>query len=374
MTTPPGPLAAGRRACFVFTLCILGTSWILFSSCGKSKPPVAYASTKPLETTHSPPPPRRVWVTGKIQAVRAFNVQVPQISGQGGRVTLTRILANGSKVNTGDILAEFDRTQQLDNAREAQAKFDDLSHQVEQRQAQNRNDAAKRASDLESAEADLAKARIQLAKGPLLSDIDRSKSQIKLEGATAHVASLQKSNRAHDLADSAALRILELQRDRQKVALDRALNNASKLQIRAPLAGMVALENVWRGGTMGHAQEGDQLWRGQSIMRIFDPSEMAVDAMVGEPDGAVLVRGCRASVLLDAYPDISFTARFESASPVAASALGSPIKSFASRFRLEKGDPHLLPDMSAAVVIEPPDHPFAGDVSPQPPRPAKAVP
>lgn len=36
------------------------------------------------------------------------------------------------------VLAEFDRTQQLDNARDTQAKFDDLSHQVEQRQAQNR--------------------------------------------------------------------------------------------------------------------------------------------------------------------------------------------------------------------------------------------
>ena len=63
-------------------------------------------------------------------------------------MTLTRIIANGISVKTGDILAEFDRTQELDNARDAKAKFDDLSHQVEQRQAQNRADAAKRASDL----------------------------------------------------------------------------------------------------------------------------------------------------------------------------------------------------------------------------------
>jgi len=60
-------------------------------------------------------------------------------------------------------------------------------------------------------------------------------------------------------------------------------------------------------------------------------------------------------VNLDAYPGLTFTAHFESASPVAASALGSPIKTFAAIFRLDKPDPHFLPDLSAAVIILPPD-------------------
>jgi hypothetical protein len=38
---------------------------------------------------------------------------------------------------------------------------------------------------------------------------------------------------------------------------------------------------------------------------------------------------------------------------VAASALKSPIKKFTARFRLDKSDPHLLPDLSAAVVLAP---------------------
>jgi hypothetical protein len=33
--------------------------------------------------------------------------------------------------------------------------------------------------------------------------------------------------------------------------------------------------------------------------------------------------------------------------------MGSPIKTFSAIFRLEKSDPHLLPDLSAAVVLEP---------------------
>jgi multidrug resistance efflux pump len=293
-------------------------------------------------------------MTGLIQAVRFTSVLVPQITGQGGRLTLTRLINNGSKVNAGDVVAEFDRTQQLDNAREAQAKFDDLGFQVEQKQAQNRADAAKRAADRHNAQADLDKARLQLQKGPLLADIDRLKAEVRLEDATARVASLKKSNALLDRADAAALRILELQRDRQKVSLERTMRNTEKLLIKAPLAGMVAMENVWRNNSMGHPQEGDQLWGGQPLMRIFDPTEMAVLANVGEPDGAALVPGCRAMVRVDAYPDLAFPARLESGSPVAASALGSPIKTFSALFRLEKTDKHLLPDLSASVVVQGP--------------------
>src|ERR1035438_4698562 len=65
-----------------------------------------------------------VRLTGTVQAVRFFTVQVPQIGGQGGRVTLTKIIANGVRVKSGDLLAEFDRTQELDNARDAQGKID----------------------------------------------------------------------------------------------------------------------------------------------------------------------------------------------------------------------------------------------------------
>src|SRR5262249_39145714 len=157
-------------------------------------------------------------------------------------------------------------------------------------------------------EADLSKALIQLKKGPILSEIDRTKNEIKAASAREQVASLQKSNQAWLKSEAAALRILELQRDRQKVALERAKSNADKLVIKAPLGGMVALENIWKGGTMGHPLEGDQLFPGQSLLKIFDPSEMTVDAQVSEPDGASLATGTKATVELDAYPGSTFDA------------------------------------------------------------------
>ena len=326
---------------------------IWLASCGRSAAPVAEAaSVNPAP--EAPALHREIRLTGALDAVRSSKIVVPTLYGSNGQMTLTRLIPNGSRVKEGDLIAQFDPTQQLDNIRDTQARYDDAGHQVEMKAAQNRADAENRQSSLKSAEGALEKAELELQKGPILSEITRLENEERAAIAREHVASLKKSNAAHDRADAANLRIMELQRDRQKVALDRWQTNLEKLQVKASLAGMVAVQNLYRNNAMTHPQEGDQLYRGQALVSIFDPSEMLVRCAVGEPDGAALAPGARAKVYLDAYPDLVLPAHFEFASPVAATALGSPIKTFTAVFKLDKTDPRLMPDLSAAVVLEPP--------------------
>lgn len=327
----------------------------LFSLACGNRPTRALAATAdpakpaPAERIH-----RVVRLTGIIEAVRSHAVVVPEIAGQGGNLTLTKLVPNGAMVHEGDLLAEFDSTAEVTAVREAEAKYDDLSHQIDQKIAENHSNAEKRTADLQQAEADLGKAKLEIRKAPIVSTIDDEKNHAKLEDAEAHAASLRRSNHFHDLAEAAELRILELQRDRQKVALDRARDNMQKMQLRAPIAGMIVLQTVWKQGTMGHAQEGDQLWPGSGLLRIFDPSEMQIAVSVNEPDGRWLQPGTRATVHLDAYPDLSFTAEFVSASPVASTQGESPLRTFDATFRFLERDPRLLPDLSAALDLREP--------------------
>ncbi len=326
---------------------------LVLASCNRYQPPVTHAASAQSTGETADRTRREVRITGTVQAVHSFKILVPQISGNYTNMTLTHMIPNGSRVTEGDVVATFDATTMMDAARDAKAKYDDMGHQVDQKRAQNRADAETRNSALVQAESDLAKAQIELRKGPVLSEIDRSKNEEQARIARIHVESLKKSNALHDKADAAALRYMELQRDRQKVALERAQSNIDKLTIKAPLTGMVAQELVYRANSMSHAQEGDQLYRGQPLVSIFDPTLMQVRCSVGEPDVYALVPGVKATVHLDAYPDLALPAHFENASPVASSSFGSPIKTFTAMFHIEKGDAHLLPDLSAAVVIEP---------------------
>jgi|SRR5579871_2826727 len=335
--------------CREFKVAQAVASLLLLGAC--STPPTTSAAAPAAAAPVIDSSTGEIRLTGVTRAVHFYNVQVPQLSSQGGRLMLIKLIANGSQVQPGEVLAEFDPTDQLDSARDIQAKYDDLAHQVDQRTAQNRSDAARREAALAQAQADLTKSTLELQKGPLLSEIDRLKNDLKALDARQHVESLTKSNALHDKADAAALRILELQRDRQKVALERAQSNLDKLRIRAPIKGMVAQENIFRNNSFGHPQEGDQLWGGQPLVKIFDPTGMAVRVTVGEPEGAAMAAGLTAKVVLDAYPNLSFPAHFDWANPAASAALGTPVKSFTALFVLDKPDAHVLPDMAAAVII-----------------------
>jgi len=300
-----------------------------------------------------PPMHRMLRVTGSVEALRSLSLQTPRIGAQqAGNLTLTKLLVNGSRVRPGDVVAEFDHTTQIKAVRDAGAKYDDLSHQVDQKTAEHKSNAAKRASDFAQAQADLGKAQLEIRKGPVLSEIEHAKADEILKNAELHVASLKLSMAAHTRAEVSELLVLKLQAERQKLTLARLQGDADKLILRATIPGMIALQSIWKNNSMGHAREGDLLYPGSPIMKIFDPASMVLQLSVSETDGAILHPGAKAVVHLDAYPDLNFTAHFDSASPVAASALGSPIKAFTARFLFDQNDSHLLPDLAAAADIE----------------------
>jgi len=335
----------GFSAVLVLTCCLL------LASCATQGGSVVDSATRAAVAPDKPPAERAVRVAGMVQALKSVSIRVPQISAQNGRLTLAALIPNGSTVNQGDTIAEFDPTAVLDEERDVKAKLGEATYQLEERQAKVRSDAAKRGAALAEAEADLAKARIQLRKAEILSDIDRRKNQTLADTAIARVASLKKSNALRDSEDAAAAGVLEKKRERLDLQLNRIKANLEKLVVKAPHSGMIALENTWRNGSMGPPQEGDMLSPGQPVLRIFDPGEMVVEGTVSEADVAFLPNAAAVRVYLDAYPGVTFGARLESASPVATAGLDSPIRTFSARFRIDGRDPRLLPDLSASLEI-----------------------
>lgn len=339
------------RACSTLSAALL-----LLAGCGGTTQPAVEAAAQPVASSSNDPREKQVLrATGVVQAVDSLSVRVPQLaqtSAQSGRSTIVRLVKNGVDVKVGDILVEFDRTALLDQRIEAKAKYDELKHQLAEKRAQIRSDVAKREAQAKEAAADLEKARLQLRKGPILAEIDRLKAEAKAESAQARVASLEKSNTLRVKAETAAVRILELKLERQQVMLERIETNLERLVVRAPRAGMVALENIWRNNSMGPPQEGDQVWPGSPLVRLFDPSRMVIETTISEADFQYLGKAATAKVYLDAYPGTEFQANLETASLVATAGLDSPVRSFLARFLVVEQDKRLLPDLSASIEID----------------------
>ena len=333
-----------------FRACLLALVPAFLCSCGDT----AQTSLAPTKVEASSPtrPTTSLRATGTVQALQSFSIRSPQITGQSGRMTLTYLIPNGSKVNQDQVIAEFDRTAILDEARETESKLAETGHQLEEKRALIRSDRAKRDAAIYEAKAELQKAQLQLRRGPVISEIDRLKNEARATSSSARLASLEKSGAFRVQAEEASLKVLELKRDRQKLTLERLRRNLDKLVIKSPQPGMVALENIWRSGSMGPPQEGDQMFPGQPVLRLFNPERMIIDASVNESDVAVLKPGVTAKLYVDAYPGAVFQAEMLTASPIAIAGLDSPVRTFSARFRVLSQDPRLLPDLSAALEID----------------------
>lgn len=275
-------------------------------------------------------------------------------TGGDNSLTLTRLVPNGARVSKDDVIAEYDRLNLLDQERDAVALEESLKHQVSQKKAEVLSLQATRASLIREAQADLERAQLQLRKGPVLSEIDRLKNQAKAENAAERLVSLKKSDESRIKSEDASVKILELKLARQQVTLERLRNNLSKLIVKAPQDGMVSHEITWRMGNMGPPQVGDRMYPGMPLVRIFNPTEMVVQATVDEPDFAAISSSKTARVYLDAYSGEMFTATLQSATPVATGGIDTPVRNFTVIFHLDSQSPRLLPDLSAALEIDRP--------------------
>ena len=84
------------------------------------------------------------------------------------------------------------------------------------------------------------------------------------------------------------------------------------MAIKAPMDGMIVMENMMRGSEIAQIQQGDQLFPGQMFARIVDPSSMLVSATVNQADVESLRVGSKARLRFDAYPGLELPAHVDS--------------------------------------------------------------
>ena len=87
------------------------------------------------------------------------------------------------------------------------------------------------------------------------------------------------------------------------------------LILEAPRDGVILIGDIpWEGRKL---QEGDNVWRGFVIMRLPDLSNMRVVARLSDVDDGRVRSGMKATVELDAHPEVSYDAVVEDVTPVA---------------------------------------------------------
>ncbi|MGC1418381.1 MAG: efflux RND transporter periplasmic adaptor subunit [Candidatus Acidiferrum sp.] len=293
-----------------------------------------------------------VEIKGEVKAVRSAVIAAPYGAGD---LQILRLVANATKVKKGDFLVEFDATTVKEKLAEDKSAVKSAEAEIQQSRAAARLKEEQDLTDVMTAKFDTEKARMDASKQEILSAIEGAEAKLKLADAEQK----QKETEAKLKADHAA-GVSDLASKKQK--LDQAAyqveldeHSLGSLTLRAPLDGVVALQNHWQPqGSPTPFKPGDQAWPGADIAELPDSSALKIVARVEEAERGQLKLGEAASIQLDALPDRTFDARVTTISPTASLdfTAGWPVpRNFSVELSLAESDPRLTPGMGATVRI-----------------------
>ena len=268
-------------------------------------------------------------------------------------LVLEKAVPAGSHVKKGDTLAEFDRQYMLLRLDDYRASL--LLSENSVNILREQLEVSRKAHDqmVQSAKGDLDKAELDMLKIPVLSQIDTERTKLARAEAEAKYKQLLFEEKYVDISAKAQLRASELDQAQTRIELRRAEMNADRLEVKAPIDGLVVMQNIFRGSELGQIQAGDQLYSGQPFMSIVDPASIIVAARVNQVDAERLRIGDKAQVHFDAYPDLDLPGRIYSIASIPKPGVyrSSFVGEIPVRIKLDKLDPRVIPDLSVSADV-----------------------
>lgn len=135
--------------------------------------------------------------------------------------------------------------------------------------------------------------------------------------------------------------------------LREAEKELKQTEIVAPASGMVVLREEYRSSQKRKPRVGDIVLKNQPLIDLPDLSSMIVKTRVREVDLFKVEIGKKASIEVDAYPQLSFTGTVTSIGVLALADIGRPAeeKYFEVRITLDESDARLRPGMTTRAII-----------------------
>ena len=268
-------------------------------------------------------------------------------------LVLMKLAKPGVHVKTGDIVAEFDPQNQLQRLDDYKATAVQQENMVKKMLA---NLAAVKEShdqQVRTAKSDWDKAVLDLKTADVRSAIDAEKFKLTVEENAAKYKQLVAEAALVDESQRAQIRANELNRDESKIEMGRAEANVKKMSVKAPMDGIVVMQSIVRNGEFGQIREGDGVNAGQPFVQIVDAGSMVLNATVNQVDAEKLRLGMKATIHMDAYPDIELPGTLTGIGAMAKASTfrARYVGEIPIRVKLDKTDVRVIPDLTGSAEI-----------------------
>ena len=290
---------------------------------------------------------------GDIQGGNSEMLTAPMVGSD--TLTVTSIRQPGELIEAGDVVVQFDTTQQEYNLREAEADLAEAQQRIVQTEADNRANDEETLYAVEAARLQVTLAELEIRKNSLVARTKARDNDIVLEAAKNRLRQAEQNLANRKTTTTAALAIQRAAENRSRMLADMARKNIESMTLKAKTAGYVNLQpNTFglmmytSGMTFPSVQLGDNVRPGMAVAQLFDLQSWEVIAKVAELDRGHLSVGQPVSISVVALAGKSFPGHVKTLG----STTGQPWdRRFECRMALDQPAPELRPGMTSNLVI-----------------------
>jgi HlyD family secretion protein len=300
----------------------------------------------------------KVFATGEMRTPNTAVLMAPPV---GGTLQIVKFSRTGELVKAGDVVLEFDPSEQEYNLEQAQSQLDQADQQILKTKADGAISAAKDQVDLLHARYDVRRAELDVSQNELKSAIDAKKNDLALDEAKRRLAQLEQDVQSRTASNQANLAVYVAQRNKALLDIKQANDRILSMTIKAPITGIFARKyntnglNFWGPGiTVPEYQEGDQTFPGSAVATILDTTQMQVFCRVPEASRADIKIGDTAEIIVDSMPEKSYPARVKTIAGLASGGEfgGDSTRSFDATFEMDQPDARLKPGQTTQVIVQ----------------------
>jgi len=286
-----------------------------------------------------------------IKALKSVPISAPANAGD---LQILKITADGTLVKKGDVIVQFDATKTQQDLAQFRSVLRSTQAEISHTKAQARMTEEADTTQMMKSRYDVERARLEASKEEIVSRIEGAESRLKLADAQQKLKESEQKLKADRSVDQATIESKIQASKKAAYDVDRASDALARMQLTAPISGMVSLTSVWRPGGEAVFKAGDHAWPGAPIAEIPDISTLRIATRVDETERGRLRTGQAVTVQFDAIPERQFTGHVEEISTLASTDFsgGWPFpRDFDLVARLDQSDSRLKPGMPAQLTI-----------------------
>jgi hypothetical protein len=275
-------------------------------------------------------------------------------------LTILSLANSGTAVKAGDMIAEFDASEQEFALEQANFELALANQEIAKAEA----DAAVIAADdevaLMTARFNVRRAELDARANELVGSLVAQQNVILLEEARARLAALEKEVLSHRDTSQASTAMIREKRVKALATVATAKRNIDSLRVVAPFDGFVSVRAnfnalggiVFSGSSMPDFKSGDAANPGTLFAELIDTTRVEVTAKLAEADRANVTPGQAVEIRIDASPDIRLTGKVRAVSSVASRQMfeGGERK-FDIAFEVDGSHEQVRPGVSTALSI-----------------------